>query len=471
MSFPLMWFTSSTPTTVGQRQCAFARFLGFHAGVHGTGYKRRSLSVPLATGSGVHDGLELIGSWIMEYQAAHGGATPPQWPEHHLDVVAWAATEAAARYEAKARARAFTEEVGEASLVNTLILEQRTLIEAQVWVAAIAWMPNILANARIIDVEREETLVRDCTCGLGDAVSWWAFHDQRGCTGIVAQARADWITEAFVDAALVNHNFKTKASPNMPWEKAFEDSGQVLIEMETASRRLGKPVNTAFVPVLFKGWRGRDRDDPDGPKYQHSKLLQGYFDPGSPGIRPSNWACQYKWYDDYGKGHTLPRLYQRQSIWDEAFDLPPCRPGASRVETWVTQHVPNTCWGELLKVLGPFPRAQARLPMALAAIDAEEWKWRADVEELRATGDFSMTNPLLEQLISRSWACHHYDGSECDFFGVCHREPGWQDPGSMAKLMIRTPHHAQEREACEAAGLPAGMQFEDPDEEFADAGD
>jgi len=462
-----MWFVSRTPTELGQRHCKYARYVEYHAGPHGTGLRRRGLTVPLATGTGLHDGAELIADWIMEFQSKHHAMPPAQLP---MEVIAWASIEAAARYEAKARARGFESDEGGSAAINNLILEQRTLIEAQIWVFGMLFLPAVLAQYRIIDSEREESIVLDCTCGLGESVSDWQIHYQRGCVGIVQQGRADWILEGWEDSVrgqLVYDEFKTKSSPNLPWEKAWEHSGQLLTNMEAASRRLGKKITAANIPVFFKGWRGRDRNDPpEAPKYQHSPLVYGYFDPGSPGFKQPDWQASYRYTDDYGKGHTLAKTYQKQAIWEEERPLvvpPNIRPEAGRVETWVLGYLTPRQWPETLKVLGPFPHPAHRVADALQSIAVEERDWREVVDMVRQDIAGGMPEAVAAaQHISRSWNCTHFDGTPCLAKAICFKDPGWEHPATMGGYEMRTPHHSSERTAHESVGV----KFPDEDAEL-----
>ena len=499
ITHPLLWFTSRSPTDVGQRHCRFDRFLSYHAGPHGTGYRRTALSVPLATGSAVHTGAELLADWILEYQQKHCGQPPVVIP---LEVIHWAAEEAAAEYERAARAKGFNEagleSIGGADPVvdgdgrvvdqqrvgggamgspvalpaalETLIMEQRTLIEAQIWIFATITVPQMLATHRILGYEVEETLVLDCTCGLGEGVADWAIHAARQCTGIVQMGRADWLLEGWerdVRGQIIYDEFKTKATPNAPWEKAWEHSGQLRVNMETASRRLGKKVTAANIVVLFKGWRGRDKGaDPSEPKYQHSPLCYGYFDPGSEGFRPQAWAAQYKWYDDLGKGHTLPRTYEKTPIWDLSKPLPVVegallgKPAPSRVGNWVLGYITPKQWGELVKVLGPFPYQPAAIPDTLRSVLAEERLWREDVAHIRAEvvaqaglGNARSEIDIAADYIPRSYQCTQFSGEDCPHKRICDKAPGWEHPLTMGIYDIRTPHHLPERQACEAGGV------------------
>lgn len=453
-TFPALWYTSNTPISVGQRECAYRRWLEYHAGPHGTGYRRVATAVPLATGSAVHQGVQFIGEWILDWQRANPQRRLTTLPD---DVVAWAASEAAGQYERKARAKGLLLTKGDvdaAAAVEQLILEQRTLVEGAIWIYAIARLPQMLAECRLIAVEQEEGPVLDCTCGLGDWVGDAATHAGRGCAGIVAQGRADCLWERVDTGAVIYEEIKTKASERKSWEDAWEHAGQLFLNMEAASRRLGKDVSEAFVPILFKGWRGRERNAaPTEPKYQHSVLCYGWYDAGSPPMREPNWSARYTWYDDYGAKHTLGRTYKRAPLWDDAIPMPATRPGATRVESWVRGQIVPAQYSDLLKVLGPFPRPRHRIAKATRAVLAEERLWRLLVDDLRREGAFTPDHPLVDQLVPRSWNCTGYDGTACAFRPVCDEQPGWEAIDTMGIYEQRTPHHDPEKVAFEACGV------------------
>jgi len=448
-----LWFCSRTPTVLGQTVCAYKRFLEYHSGPNGLGLRRKSTAVPLATGAAVHTGLELLGNWLKESDAT---TAPP-------DAVAWAATEAAARYEAKARKRGLLVTLTDATAaaaIDQLILEQSTLVEAIVWIAALYWLPGVLTNYKIIDVEWEETIVLDCSCGLGEAIVDHHQHDQRGCAGIVQMGRADWLLVNRLNPAQIAYaEFKTKSSQRQSWELSWEHSGQLLVSMEAASRRIGTSVSEAWIPTFYKGWRGRDRSEPlTAPKTQHSPLCYGYFEAARPPFNDANWSAKYRWVDDIGRGHTLSKTYNKVAIWDEANEMAPCRAGASRVETWVTNFITSEIVfaesSPLIKVVGPIPRPVNMVPKAMAAIVAEESRWRADLEFINSDG----VRP--EQVIPRSWQCTGYDGTPCEFRPHCFDEPNWED-----LYEPRTPHHGTEKTAAEARGVTFAS---DEDEDEAD---
>lgn len=450
---PTLWYTSGTPARQGQTTCDMARYLEYHAGPHGTGWRLKGTSIPFATGGATHQGLEAIGRWLLEYQQGH--------PQEHVaglpdEVIAWAATDAADRYERGARSRGLllaSNDLTAESAIDDLILEQRTLIEALTWIWALERMPGLLANFRILSVEHEEALILDCSCGLGDAITDHLAHAARQCTGIVQQSRLDWLMARLDTGAPVDIEFKTKSSPQIAWEKAWEHSGQLWTQMETASRRLGRDVEAAYVDVLFKGWRGRDKGaPPEAPKYQHNYLCYGYFDEGSPGLRPPAWAPTYKYQDSQGKNHTRGKNFRRAAIWDPATPLVKVRPGASRVESWIRGILTPGERGACLKVLGPFPKPRGRGPLAVKAILAEERVWREKVRGLQAAGATMPDHPEVDDVIARAWNCTSFDNVPCMFTGICNRDIGWADPEGSGRYIPRTPHHALERDAFEALG-------------------
>lgn len=471
-TYPLLWWTSNTPITIGQRDCAFQRWLGNHAGAHGTGYRRTSVAVPLATGTGLHQGIQLIGEWIVDWQAAHAGRRLITVPD---EVVAWAASEAAARYDHKARAKGLELTKTDSTAleaIDQMILEQRTLIESMVWVYALSRLPLMLASYRLLCVEFEETPVLDCSCGLGDWVGLAEQHAARGCHGIVAQGKADALWQAIETHRVVYEELKTKATPNYGWEQSFEDSGQLLLNMEGASKRLGVDVSEAFVTVLYKGMRQRlNRDDRNSAKIQQSVLVHGWFDPGGLNRDPE-WQARYKWWDDWGKGHTLPKTYARKGIWIDDMPLPtvnpngaPVRAGSSRVEQWIKGWILPAQYAELIKVLGPFPKPRVMVPWATAGLLAEERMWRERVEYLRSVGAYTPEHPEVIAHVPRSWNCWKFDGTPCMFRPVCKQDPGWESIETMGRYERRPPHHLPEKAAFEALGVvfPSDGDEEDDD--------
>lgn len=465
--YPLLWYSSNTPHKQGQTHCDYARWLGQHAGPHGTGYRLRSTAVPLATGIAHHRGLELIGGWILEHEQKFPGALY-QLP---VEVAAWAADEAASAYEATARARGLqltALDATNAAAIEQLIMEQRTLVEALVWIWALVRLPGLLPEYTIFAVEDEECIVMDCTCGLGEQIADHDLHAANGCAGIAYQDKPDMIWRRRNDPNSYAYiQAKSWGSINASKEMKWEHDAQLLFGMEAASRRYGINVTEAFVDISLKGWRGRDRGKPvTEPKYQHTYLAYGYHNPviGLQDVMSDTaaaigaWAAEDSWHDG-----TRPRKlsgdYAKVPIWEPERPLPVVREGASRVENWVRGVLTPLQQAKQLTVLGPFPRPVNRVAKAVAGIKAEERRFRADVEYLREHGAIFPDHPLVEEVISRSWECTHYDGTPCFGRRVC-----WDDmhPETSGKFERRRPHHVPELEAVLALGhdLPESDEHE-----------
>lgn len=466
-SYPLLWYTSHSPQQDAMTACEMLRYIVYHAGKHGTGYKRKRTAIPLATGQYVHLGLQMIGQWVVDWQQAHPNR---RLLEVDPEVIAWAAGETAADYEYKARAKGLMLTPGDVETneaVEQLIMEQRTLVEALVWVYAIVRLPYMLSNNRMLGVELEMPAVLDCSCGLGDWIGSDVDHAKRGCLGIVQQGRTDFLWEGVHDGTITYEEFKVNAQPRHQFEVAWNHSNQLLINMETAGKRIGKVINTAYIPVLYKGWRGRDKGaPPTEPKYQHSPLAYGWYDSGNPPLRDPEWKGQYEWVDDYtGKKHRLGGAFKRVPVWDDSRPLNVIRTGASRVENWIRGYITETQVGSLITTLGPFTRQEHRIPDAIASIQQHERSWRQRVELLRDNKVYEPSHPMVAQVIGRSWNCTRYDGSPCVGAPICFKEPGYESIEAMGRYEIRTPHHAPEKAAWEALGLVF------PDDGDEDGGD
>lgn len=477
MNYPILFYTSGTPHRTGQLRCAMERWLGNHAGVHGTGWSRVKRSIPLATGSAVHKGVELLLTWIAEWQKKYGQRLYVVPPE----VVAWAATEAARRYRATAEKRGLQvaqldpdSGVVQAQLVN----EQAALVEALVFIYAWGRLPMILTSARLIANELECPPVLDCTCGLGDWVGDDVVHATRGCTGIVAQARGDSLWQADATGSIIYEEVKTKAQEHAGWKTAWEHSQQIWINASAVGAKLGVQVEETHVVVLYKGRFSRPYKAPmTVPKSQQSKLIYGYVDQTRQDGLP-RWAWSYDYLGDDGKWHKLGKAYQKVLVTDESIPLQapergeyqPARDGASRVERWLTWHMPKMELGEFYEQLPALPRNAVRQDVATRGFLVEEREWKAKVEYLRQQQAFTPDHPLVEQVITRSWNCTNYDNTPCQFRFVCEREPGWENPGTSGRYEIRRPHHSPERIAFEQAGVvfPASDEGDEDDESRED---
>ena len=124
---------------------------------------------------------------------------------------------------------------------------------------------------------------------------------------------------------------------------------------------------------------------------------------------------------------------------------------------------------------------------AQTAVLAEEQRWRGDVAYLRAAeiyqpsdvaqvqeygrGEGEVSTPTeivtvtAAGVISRSWACTKFSGDKCQFFRVCHHEPGWESIETIGDYEIRTPHHGTEKAAMTSTIEALGLAWTDEDDE------
>ena len=190
-----LWYVDRSRYEAGTQHCSWDRYLSYHFGPSGYGINRKAESLPLGTGTGYHVGGELLGEWALQHPDAT--ALP-------LDVIRHAAAEARSRYEAKARASGIYG-VGDPTQLDTLIGEQSSLIGGLVWCEGLEFWPWLLREYQVIAVETEETLVLDCTCGLGSRIGSAADHEARACQGICFMSRPDLLTRS--RSRLASHQY------------------------------------------------------------------------------------------------------------------------------------------------------------------------------------------------------------------------------------------------------------------------
>src|SRR5207244_9013740 len=112
-------------------------------------------------------------------------------------------------------------------------------------------------------------------------------------------------------------------------------------------------------------------------------------------------------------------------------------------------------------VLGPMNRQDHQIASMRRSMLAEEEGWQAVLWELY---DLQQAHPwasrevqeALDRLIPRSWNCRPF-GKEykCEFFGICHKEQGWEDPLGSGRWQPRLPHHLAELQQAIGRGLLA----------------
>lgn len=483
-----LWLTSRSAHELGTSHCAYARYLGYHAGNYGYGYQRRALSLPLVTGTYVDKPISAIAQWLIDATASTG-----QQPTHAPDeVIRWAARLAVKKYHETVTRRgilALAEVDAETNRetldrLNWVINEQVTLIEGLVWTWCMLRLPALLREYRLIAVQSEEEFVIGCTCGLGDRIGTIADHESRDCRGVGELSRPDLLMQRFDDHTFCYTEIKTTSQAKRGWNATWEHKPQFLLGMLGSERRLNTEFSHARVEGIVKGRRTRDyvdRNDPTAIKKQETALCYAYLRLANPGLSLADWKPGFKYLDANGLSHQTPKDYYKTPIWIAPDDAFPGKPeGMSRVEWWIRYLNTNFRYAleKCLNPIGPIPRQRGMIEQALRSSLAEESIWRHRVwtiyQYATATGQ-TWADPeyrrFVEQVIPRSWNCDPYGPDHpCQFQPICFESDGHDQPVESRLYVYRSPHHALEAEQMKARGLepPEGVGY-DPDED--DEGD
>lgn len=265
-------------------ECWRRRWLGYEApnGTEGArGWQRRAHAIPLATGSYVHKGLELILT----------GATPYD-----------AAIQASDEY----RMIAYERGLDCAGDMSFVIEEQSTLVAGLVYAWGQVRWPVVQHEWEVLPTPTGPAVEREGVAKLAEDVT--------------LQYRADWIGRRRSNGQVFVWNFKTLSLLDERWLKGWEIDSQVLTEAWAVEAELGLPVAGVIIEGLIKGSRRKDKDEFGQTigERQQSVLCYGYHAAGNPPLTPPEWTHEYK----RGKG------WQRFSVG---------APGQPTFNEWVDQ--------------------------------------------------------------------------------------------------------------------------------------
>ncbi len=459
-----LWYTDRSRYEVGIGRCPMLRYLQYHAGPTGYGFRRVAASLPLMTGTGLHDTLAPL--------LDHVRATDTLPSE---ELIRAAITAQTAEYAAQVTRRSVAD-VGEIDPVylTRLVEEQTSLITGLVWSFVLDLLPLIHTEQRVLSVEVEEALVLDCTCGLGDATGSFADHEAKNCNGIGVQGRADFITENRQSGMLCYHEFKTTGRLGPQFETQWETKLQFALGMLGSEARLGRPIHEHLVIGLYKGRRSKAKDpvtnEYSGPKYQDSVFCYGWYKEAEPPVAPEEWKFTYDWVDEAGRFRRLGKKYQRRPAWE--YPAPANFPGPA-AEYWV-RAMPREIRTKSLVVLGPYNRQDAMIDALPSELIGEESRWLQTITTLAevaaeiGVGYWTDTGfqDALNGLVPRSWECRRYGADyACEMEPVCFRHAGWEDPFRDHRYELRRPHHEQELLQMRARGLepPVDLAVEESD--------
>lgn len=495
LTSPVLWLTSRSAFERGTQFCSFSRWVQNHAGPYGYGYQRRAASLPLVTGTYVHEGIAEICQWVLEARQSTG-FQPEVVPD---EVIRWAANLMIEKYVKVITRRGIlgmqADNPEQLARVQETIREQSTLIEGLIWVFAYLRLPEILKEYLIVVVEEEEEYVLGCTCGLGDGLGGFTDHAVRGCGGIGLQSRPDLLLEKRIDHAYCYTELKTSSTAKRAWADSFERKQQLIIGVQGAEKRHGVEITHCRVEGLVKGQRKRDYPYlSEMPKTQQNSLCYGYYEPANPPmVEFGDWKPAHTYYDAEGVKFTVPKgknnHYKRTGIWEppanEAFPGKPSN--MTRVEYWVKYlaamypiHLARS-----IHAIGPLPKQIAMIEKANRSMITEErlwqdrlwriYEWQTAPENAgKGFGDDDFMR-FVETVVPRSWNCDPFGPDHpCPEQPICHEQvDAWRRPIDSGMFIYRTPHHAAEAAQMEARGLKPehGLGEEEDEQDEGDFGD
>lgn len=394
-----MHLTDRSRYALGLSKCLMARYLKYHS-FGGYGIEKVGTSVPLATGLHVHLALELI----LRAHKDH-----PVTEDEARECVATAISE----YKKSVVSRGFSAE-GDNHDQAWLIQEQAALIEGLVWAWYFTMYPLVQERFEIVAVEEEIEIAY-------------------GADNILFMSRPDFVARDKKTGELGIHDFKTSAVIDDNWVQSWKDSVQMAVGTLAAERKYGEKVTHYYIHGLLKGLRkseyNREKKAYEGPRRQASSLVYAYHREANLPLVKEDWSAAWIRTKDYVKTPT----------WDF--------PGGT--EGWVRSQPASELYKHCV-LAGPYLRQDYLIQQYLRAIPEHEGFWKSineefklDKEAFQAAWPKTTFQEELDRAIPRSYSCNDFYGSRCEFYDLCFKNPGWQDPYILG-YKDRKPHHTQE---------------------------
>lgn len=466
MSASTLWLTDRSRWRLGAGRCARARYLANHVGQTGYGITTRSESLPLATGTYTHQGLEALLRYLQVQQALPG-----------LGPMREIIGTVQEQYVARVTERGYRGILSSAHTEET-ITEQSVLLSGLLWAVRQRFLPWFHLRYQVIEVEQERLhLLGGCDCGAGALPA--EQHAVRGCHGRALMLRTDCLARRREVGTLAYFEAKTTGWESDAWTEQWETDPQLGLGTLDLEARYGSAVDELYILTLSKGARRKDKSDPDGRKKQQTSLCYGYRRPGNPPFTQDEWRPAYEWVDENGEVKRVSRAHRRAGVWElvesddptwqsylaQDREMPP-------EEYWV-RTLPESVLDKVCFTLGPMNRQDHQIASVVAAMDAEEERWQSTLwtlYEAQTSGGLTWGDPafqaLLDRLVPQSWTCRPFGREhQCEFVPICHKEQGWQDPMGTGRYQPRLPHHRPELEQAIARGLLPESAAEAEEEE------
>lgn len=223
-------------------------------------------------------------------------------------------------------------------------------------------------------------------------------------------------------------DFKSVSNPSPDWAIRTANSLQFMLMQWVLSKSFGDQLNFVLhglVKGSHKGkWNPKTRKE-EGPKFQQSPICYGFCQAGNPPLSEDQWEAE-EWYTTRnGFQRKLDSSYERRSTGEY--------PGG--VEAWIQKLKEDGLLGKFLVITEPFSFSQEQVEQALRSVEGHEDEWQRRLDLLAL--DFSWEQ--VDKLVPRSYACHNFDGSTCQYKPICfHESDHWMDPLASGRYQLRS---------------------------------
>jgi hypothetical protein len=374
---------------VTREECERKRYLNYDFDVFGEpmGIQRREASLPLLNGTEIHEAhAKVLAGYDIEKTVA----------------------EMRERYQKTFDARGvYTSDDSE-----HLLAEQMNMLEALLRAFARLWMPRILAEYDVVNIEQS--------------------HDWQLAPGLVQKLRFDTMVRRKSDKALIILDWKSMKYISEAWALKLERSRQTSLYTQAAEELYGEPVEIAYVGMVKGAWRkDTAKSSPFfGQKIQATPFLYAYTLDAS-----DLWQTAY----------TNRKGFRKVRIADEM-------PIVKWVD-WLFEHEFDTVNAQFTFIppFNPTPRERRRVKELVVR---EELSYLADIlvykkmlKKAQETGDGNLLQQAQDYLDfvaapMRDENCAKY-GEEnlCSFYHVCHSEGALDTVLMGDEFEAREPHH------------------------------
>jgi len=397
--------------------CMRQRYWGFE--YKGRGLERTAMSLPLLTGSMIHQPL----GTILEHVKL--GTLKPDTIDAAIQV---AQEEFARTVNERGVMPDYFDGCDETVGViigapNWQVEEQITMIQCLVKGWCLVRLPQIMAEYEIVAVELEDaTEIAD---------------DMRLLT------RADAILRHRISREYYILNFKTTADANSTWREQWKYDPQTLTEVIPTDERLGVKIHGVIIEGLIKGSRKVEYPRGSGDSYHNSPLFWCWKnDEGAP--FSTQYSGVYEWTGPDGRNHRLGKGWQRSMASNE--------PGG--ISAWVNylqSNYPETLAKQFVS-LPPIIRSDYHVEMwkrssiyqeqriAAAATHITSLQLAKQIQTMPRLNDAYIEGELDKEFRMETGHGNCLRPGVCPFFDICWRsaspESGLYRP--------RTPNHPDE---------------------------